>query len=295
MIKSEVLDFVGGQVDIQKKLIRTVGLADQRFTEDKLRVLRALRFSAQLGFEIEADTLAAVKSLASQLKVVSRERIRDELVKLLSSQDPKKGVKLLLDTGVLKEVLPEVKVTAEVLEAFGMLKEQDILVRLALLFSDLAKKSHFVDVLRNLKTSNAEVNDLQWIYRNYEFLRFPEKARLAEVLFVLNHRLSLQILQLIDLEERASLQMAPSVEVSTARENRQKFLLEVAQNYMGSSLESCSGKLEAPWLSGNDVKNLGVSPGPKMGKLLQEVYSLQVEKKLTSRQAAMEWVDSHKK
>jgi poly(A) polymerase/tRNA nucleotidyltransferase (CCA-adding enzyme) len=103
----ELIDPFGGQNDCQAKIIRTVGKATERFGEDALRLMRATRFAAQLSFTIESDTLAAVKQLSETITQVSWERIRDELMKTVTSDNPYRGVWLMLETGLLEEVLPE--------------------------------------------------------------------------------------------------------------------------------------------------------------------------------------------
>ncbi len=105
---SELIDPFEGQADIKKKIIRTVGLAEDRFNEDALRLMRAVRFATTLGFKIEDATLAAVKKLAKNIVGISVERIRDELNKIVSSvKKPSAGFVLLHDTGLLKLILPE--------------------------------------------------------------------------------------------------------------------------------------------------------------------------------------------
>ena len=104
----EILDYVGGQADLRAGLIRTIGDADRRFAEDKLRMLRAIRFAARFGFPIEEKTLAAIRKHASEIHSVSAERIRDELTKLLTEGASRRGFELLDETGLLQEILPEV-------------------------------------------------------------------------------------------------------------------------------------------------------------------------------------------
>lgn len=101
-----MIDLFGGMEDLKKGIIRCVGSAEERFTEDALRILRAVRFSAQLGFEIEEETLEAVKNKAELLHNISAERIRVEITKLILSDHPEK-IKLLYETGITKVVLPE--------------------------------------------------------------------------------------------------------------------------------------------------------------------------------------------
>jgi poly(A) polymerase len=108
-IKSCVFDVVGGQADLAAGVIRAIGEPDLRFTEDKLRMLRAVRFAARLGFSIEPKTMAAIGGLAPSIHQVSCERTRDELTKILTEGAARRGFELLDETGLLNEVLPEVK------------------------------------------------------------------------------------------------------------------------------------------------------------------------------------------
>ncbi|NOZ02624.1 MAG: CCA tRNA nucleotidyltransferase, partial [Deltaproteobacteria bacterium] len=107
----DVTDLVGGLEDIEAGLIRAIGVADRRFEEDRLRPLRAIRFAAQTGFEIEKNTLEAISDSAPGTDAVSSERVRDELSKMLASNRPGKGLCLAESTGVLPIILPELAVT----------------------------------------------------------------------------------------------------------------------------------------------------------------------------------------
>lgn len=104
----EVVDFVGGRRDIEARIIRAIGPPAERFDEDKLRMIRAVRFAARLGYAIEEETLAALTRLAPEIRQVSAERVRDELGKLLTEGATRRGFELLEKTGLLKEILPEV-------------------------------------------------------------------------------------------------------------------------------------------------------------------------------------------
>jgi poly(A) polymerase len=104
----EVLDFVGGRADLSAGMVRAIGEPEQRFTEDKLRMLRAVRFAARFGYTIQTDTFAAIAKHAPEIHSVSAERIRDELTKLLTEGAARRGFELLEETGLLRELLPEV-------------------------------------------------------------------------------------------------------------------------------------------------------------------------------------------
>jgi poly(A) polymerase len=107
-LREAVLDFVGGLADIDAGIVRAIGRAEQRFQEDHLRMLRGVRFAARFGFELEAETKRAIQTLASRIHVVSRERVRDELTKMLTEGHARRAFELLDETGLLNEVLPEV-------------------------------------------------------------------------------------------------------------------------------------------------------------------------------------------
>jgi poly(A) polymerase len=109
-VREEAIDYVGGMDDIRDRIIRTIGVPLYRFGEDKLRLMRAVRFASRYGFELERDTYAALKALASAINLVSAERIRDELVKIITQKNPGAGLRLLRESGLLRYILPEVDV-----------------------------------------------------------------------------------------------------------------------------------------------------------------------------------------
>lgn len=107
-LSNEIIDFINGRADIEKKIIRTIGDPDSRFNEDYLRMLRAIRFTANLGFTIEPATKEAIATHASKINQISAERVRDEFNKILTRGGARTGFELMSDTNILKEVLPEV-------------------------------------------------------------------------------------------------------------------------------------------------------------------------------------------
>jgi poly(A) polymerase len=136
-ISNEVLDFVGGQKDLTVKIIRCIGEPEHRFGEDKLRVLRAVRFAARFGFEIEPATFAAIQKLAPQIHQVSRERVRDELTKMLTEGQARSAFLLLDRTGLLHEVLPEIEAMKGVEQPPQFHPEGDVFVHTLLVLENL--------------------------------------------------------------------------------------------------------------------------------------------------------------
>lgn len=149
----ELLDYLGGLKDFENKLVKAVGKAEERFAEDALRMMRAVRFAAQLSFQIEEKTFAGIVKNANLLAEISKERIRDELVKILKSDHPAEGVHLLVNSGLMEYIIPEMleargvpqtghhtlDVYNHMLEALRSCPSPDPIVRLATLLHDIGK------------------------------------------------------------------------------------------------------------------------------------------------------------
>src|SRR6267378_3131846 len=136
-ITNEVLDFVGGREDLKAGIIRTIGEPEHRFGEDKLRMLRAVRFAARFEYRIDPATLVAIQRLASQIHQVSRERVRDELTKMLTEGRARRAFELLDESGLLKEVLPEISAMKGVEQPPQFHPEGDVFVHTMLLLEKL--------------------------------------------------------------------------------------------------------------------------------------------------------------
>src|SRR5206468_8460338 len=134
-LKNEVLDFVGGRKDLDAGIIRAIGEPELRFAEDKLRMLRAVRFTARFGYSIEPQTFAAIEKLAPQIHQVSRERVRDELTKMLT--EARRAFLLLDETGLLHELLPEIEAMKGVEQPPQFHPEGDVFVHTLLLLEKL--------------------------------------------------------------------------------------------------------------------------------------------------------------
>ena len=136
-LSGEVLDFVGGRKDLEAGIIRTIGDPEQRFGEDKLRMLRAVRFAARFGYSIEPATFAAMRKLAEQIQVVSRERVRDELTRMLTEGHARRAFLLLDESGLLRPILPEISAMKGVVQPPEFHPEGDVFVHTLLLLDNL--------------------------------------------------------------------------------------------------------------------------------------------------------------
>ena len=133
----EVLDYVGGQDDLHARLVRAIGDPERRFTEDKLRMLRAVRFAARFGYTIEPATFAAIQEHAREIHVVSPERIREELTKLLTEGAARSGFELLNDSGLLEALLPEISAMKDVPQPPEYHPEGDVWIHTRLMLAGL--------------------------------------------------------------------------------------------------------------------------------------------------------------
>ena len=161
IITGEIIDLHGGTDDLEKGIIRAIGIPEDRFNEDALRMFRACRFAAKLDFTIEENTLKAIKSLHGNIRKVSVERIKDEMDKLLLSPCPVRGLEYLENTGLMEEIIPEITLTNSLKEAIRRAKENNLpLTSLyAILFSGMSAQDT-EKALMHLKASNREKKEI---------------------------------------------------------------------------------------------------------------------------------------
>ena len=275
-LQKKVMDYVGGQKDLKSKNLRTIGKADERFSEDYLRMLRAVRFAAQLDFEIEKNTLIAVKKYSGRITKISGERIAAELELLSAAAGRKKGVKLLIKTGLAERIFPIFKNarTAELaVKVFDYLPK-GIVFELAVAALFVACRTG--DAMENLKILKLSRNQLKHI-----------KFLLERRGYLLNSDMGLAHLKLIIsepyFEDLYSLQKA----IQKADGKSLSALLTVrrrADALAGSQLRP------KPLLNGHELIQLGAEPGPQVGHVGRELYIEQLSENITTRQQASNWV-----
>lgn len=282
---NQVIDFVGGQEDIKRKLIRAVGRAETRFMEDKLRILRAVRFAAQLDFVIVPETLEAVVSLAPEVNVVSRERIRDEMMKLLQAPARVRGLELMFTTGLAKALFPDLasrifEDETRWLRLFGRLKSREPLLSLAVFFSpvyDAKQSAKFRETfLKGLRLDSKQIDAILFALAHASDFQRPQSLREGELILLLAHPSAEPARMLANLfdEDRGQ---DPSA--------RDRALVALSERVLGPDR-----KKPEPLLGGSDAKAVGLKPGPEMGRMLNEAYLLQLEGKLANKAQALVWL-----
>lgn len=271
--QGEVLDWVDGQADIAAGRIRAIGRAEERFGEDRLRMLRAVRFAARLGFSIDPATAQAVASLASEVLTVSAERIREELLRTLSEGGAATGVRLLIALGLLDVVLPEVAARHETLEHEGRMLERlpagDGVLGLAVLLhrgSDEEAEA----VGRRLRLSNADSARLRALVSGRalaDAMPSPDAAKLKRFLRQ-EHAPSLLALWRLDAEDGHG-------------------DLDAVARCEGALAAMGPDDLSPPrLLTGDDLKALGHRPGPAFRQVLEALEDAQLRGEVTSRAEA---------
>ncbi|MFA5131052.1 MAG: CCA tRNA nucleotidyltransferase [Patescibacteria group bacterium] len=295
----KIIDLFGGQKDIKLKIIRAVGEPSDRFKEDALRMLRAIRFSAQLGFELEPKTQRAIVKLAGSLKFVSKERIRDELIKILASDRPYEGIMLLHDSKLLQYIIPELEEGVGVnqdrhhiypvfkhnLLALKCCPNKAWQVRFAALLHDVAKPKTR-KIINNIATFyNHEHVGARLTAKIMSRLRFSSADEERVVNLVKNHMFyynvgevtAASVRRLIvkvgkeNLKDLIDLRIADRLGSGTPKAMPYKlrhlqYMLEKVQN------DPVSVKMLK--LNGDDIiKLLNISPSPKIGAILDVLLS----------------------
>lgn len=307
----EVLDYVGGRKDLEAGIIRSIGDPEQRFGEDKLRMLRAVRFAARFEYTIEPATFAAMQKLAGQIVVVSRERVRDELTRMLTEGHARRAFLLLDEGGLLKQVLPEISAMKGVEQPAEFHPEGDVFVHTLLLLDnlptpcpltlawgallhDVGKPSTFrvapdrirfdghvevgvkmaEEICRRLRFSNDDTEQILALVDNH--MRFGHVSRMKESTLK-------RFLRMPRFDEHLALHRADSLashrNLSTYEFIRQK-RLEIPPEKMRP----------APLVTGDDLIAAGHVPGPKFREILGAVEDAQLEGRLPSRDVALEFV-----
>ncbi|MFZ4648469.1 MAG: CCA tRNA nucleotidyltransferase [Patescibacteria group bacterium] len=299
----ELVDLFRGRRDLKDKIIRAVGEPSERFKEDALRMIRAIRFSSQLGFELEEKTKRAILKLAGAIKFVSKERVRDELVKIIKSTRPAEGINLLQECKILQYIIPELeegvamdqnhhhiyKVFAHNVNALRHCPNPDWRVRLAALFHDIGKPKtrKFIDgaatfynheyvgarqverIMKRLKFSTDDSIKVVNLVRNHMFYYNVGEVTAASVRRLIVKVGKENLKDLIDLRIGDRLGSG-TPKGMTYKLRHLEYMLEKVQN------DPVSVKMLA--VNGNDLmSSIGLEPGPKVGGILDVLLSEVIE------------------
>ena len=312
-LTEKIHDWVGGEKDLRAKIIRTIGPPEERFGEDHLRMLRAVRFAAQLDFAIEPPTFAAIRVLAPKIKIISAERVRDELIKLFAPPHAARGLVLLRDSGLLEHILPEVAATIQCAQSPDFHPEGSVFNHLRLMLEklprDAAAALPWAVLLHDIAkpvTAERDVATGRIHFYGHEKvgaemaesilsrLRFPNKPTEAIVACVRHHMQFKDVKQMRKATlRRLLLRETFPLELELHRLDclgshggleYYDFLVQQAEELKHQPA------LRPPLLTGDDLMALGVPPGKALGALLAEIRELQLSDELATPDQAQAWV-----
>ena len=302
-----IIDLHNGMKDLRHKTIRAIGEPEKRFSEDALRMMRAARFSSQLGFRIEKETLSAMKELHHTITHVSAERIKEELWKLIDGKNPRSGLEAMRESGIMDDILPELSATYG-FEQGGMHRETlyehlvlaletardndyPMTVKLAALFHDIGKcktrekgdgdrewtfyghdrvSAEMTDeIFRRLKTSNEEREGVCHLIRNHMFAYTPDWSDAAVRRFIkrigVENINNLFFLRVADISATVGHKPVPDN------------LLAFSER-INSELEKNNAlTIKDLKIDGRRLKEIGIKPGPVMGRILSELLDEVIE------------------
>ena len=305
----EILDYCEGKKDLEAKIIRTIGKPAARFGEDKLRLIRAVRFAGQLGFEIDAETWGELRRQSGDIEQVSHERIRDELLKMLTAKNADRGLRLLLESGLLVVILPEVAAMVGVEQPPEFHPEGDVWSHTCLMFRLVSDPSETLALGMLLHDVGKPLT-----YSVRDRIRFDRHAEVgADLAARICRRLRVSNQQLQTVVELVR-QHLRFMHVQQMRESKLKRFLRqesfdehlelhrvdcLASHGDLTAYDFCRQKLDElseeeikppPLLTGHDLIGLGLEPGPRFGEILSAVEDRQLESEFKSREEALKWV-----
>ncbi len=314
-IQEKILDYVEGCADIQHRVIRAIGNPVSRFEEDHLRMLRAVRFAASLQFEIEPGTLTAIRNSAAHIHQISAERILQELTRLWTeSRPPGQGLRILQASGLLKQVLPEVEAMRGVAQppeyhpegdvfvhtalALDQLEQPDAALAWATLLHDVGKPPTYREVqeetgtrirfdkhaavgaemadaiLRRLRASNdLRESVVHAVHHHMRFLDWPDMKASTRRKIVAHPLIAL------DLALHRADCLASNGQLATYESAKRE--LERLQN---------EPRLPDPWITGDDIMQLGIPSGPAVGYWRKRAFDAQLEGQFANRDLLFAWV-----
>jgi poly(A) polymerase len=308
---NEILDFVGGRDDLKKEIICAIGDPNRRFEEDKLRMLRAVRFAARFNYQIDPATLNAIQVLAPKISQVSAERVREELTKMLTEGHARRAFELLDQTKLLPEVLPEIAAMKGVAQPPQYHPEGDVFIHTLLLLDklmpaasktlawgallhDVGKPPTFriapdrirfdghvdvgvkmaAEILRRLRFSNHETDQILALVDNH--MRFGDVQRMKQSTLK-------KFLRLPAFDEHLELHR-----IDCLSSHGQLNAYEYAQQQLRTM--SPEAIRPTPLITGRDLIEAGYKPGPRFKEVLAAVEDAQLEGRLTSPEEAMKFV-----
>ena len=311
---SDVLDYVGGQADLKAKLIRAIGEPYRRFTEDKLRMMRAVRFAARFGFEIEVETFCAIRRRVAEIRQVSPERLREELTKMLTEGAARQAFELLDETWLLRQVLPEIGAMKGVKQPPQFHPEGDVWIHTLLMLEGLPAGASPTLAWGVLLHDVGKPSTFQSAAQTGDRIRFNDHVEVGVLMAeAICKRLRFsnedtgQILALVDnhmkfgaVEDMRASTLKKFVRLPRFEEHLALHRLDCLSSHGHlESYEFVKRFLEATppeqvrperLLTGDDLLAMRFQPGPLFAEILRSVEDAQLDGHIRTREEAIEYV-----
>ncbi len=261
ILTGEIIDRHGGIEDLEKRIIRAIGVPEERFKEDALRMLRACRFSSKLDFDIEKETLLSIKDLHGNIEKVSKERIKDELDKLLLSPYPSKGLAYMEETGLWETIMGRVELTPSIYSSLERAKEASLpLTSLYSILFASTEKEKVEEILDTLKASNKEKGEILLLVSEWDVDTTQSDS--------VSLRRKIKRVGKENVESLIALRKALGKDSQKDKEYDEALEMEAKKNPPLSIRELN--------IKGEDLKGI-VSPGPEMGRILNALLEMVIE------------------
>lgn len=271
-----VIDYVGGQDDLDARVVRAIGDPSERFAEDHLRMLRAVRFATRLDFAIDPATADAIRKNADKITRISPERIREELDKMFTQPTRSKSLTIMSEMGLLDHLWPgadwptdRVERAAKILAALG--DEADLVLSLAALLRECSPDDA-AQVGNNLRCSNEHIEHIRWLLRHYNRLSKAETLGLSDLKKLIAHE---RFDDLLTLHRAVCIAKGYPLDANDAARRRRDAIPS----------EEVS---PSPFITGLDLISLQLEPGPRFKEILDTLYDAQLNNELSSREQALQ-------
>lgn len=307
--QNRVIDYIDGQKDINKKIIRTIGDPDKRFDEDKLRMLRAIKFASRFKYKIDSSTWNAIKKHAEEIKKISAERTRQELIGILTEGNARVGFELLNESGLLKEILPEVEKLQGVEQPPEFHPEGDVWIHTMMMLEMLENPSQelaWAVLLHDVGKPDTFTIKERIRFDGHDKLGAEMAENILKRLKCSNETIE-RVKSLI--EQHLRFKDAPNMRTSKLKrflrqehfdEHLELHRLDCSSSHRNLELyEFCKQKLqEIPpevikptrLITGKDLIDLGFRPGPEFSKILTEIETEQLEGNLQTKEEALNYL-----
>ncbi len=324
-IEKKVIDFVGGRKDLKNGVLRAIGDADTRFSEDYLRMIRAIRFASRLSFKIEKKTWNSIRKNVHNAANIAVERVREELSTCLMGKNPDNALQLMLDSGMLQIILPEIAKMKGIKQPHEFHPEGDVFEHTKLMLRQMAQDSYELQAGKTIKGATETTETLAWAVLFHDVGK-PETMKIADRIRFDGHAaVGADIADRICFRLKFSNEMREDIEnlvqnhmkfmeimnmkLSTLKKflQTENFDLHLALHRLDciashgdlSKIDFILDKIDelgeeqikpAPILTGDDIIGLGIKRGPKIGEIIKDLEIQQLEGFITSRIEAINFV-----